>query len=269
MRGFWLPIGLRAAAIFAFGMLIYAGGRFLKSHTHFRHHPAPEVVISSEAAQAADQARLNAVAAGGNAVQAAVNAGLRARLADKALLRLGALSSLAGVGRTGSTPPDFRMDGTRIGSLIHFHGSRAKADTPAEFALVVRLDKGRQASACDLAPVQPDDFELDRGFRCAAAGETALVRVGSVRFEPTGGTRAVKASSRMAQELAKGDPFRMDADLTGPLNLVVNGKGGDLVRLQSDSQNTALVVRDDQGKEVVRMQAGKDGFSISVDTTGH
>jgi hypothetical protein len=264
MRGFWLPIGIRAAVIFIFGMLLVGGARYVKRHTHFAAPHAPVEMADAEA-----QARENAVQAAENAAQATVNAKLSAKLATRAGQNLGALSGLAGLTRSKSVPPDFIVDGARVGSLVHFNGSRGATDAPARFALVVRLDPGRKPVTCDLAPAQPDDFDLDRGFRCAAPGEQGLEKLGSVTFQPTGGTRAVLGSARMARDLAKGEPFSMDADLGGPMNLVVNGKDGERVRLRSDSQNTALVVRDEQGKEVVRMQAGKNGFSITVDTTGH
>jgi len=122
--------------------------------------------------------------------------------------------------------------------------------------------------ACDIAPVQPDNFDLDKGFRCVARAEPELAKVGAVRFQPSGGTHAILASKATAAELSKGDPFAIDADLNGPMNLTLNGEDGERVRLRSDSQNTALVVHDAEGKAVVRMQAGKDGFSITVDTTG-
>jgi len=261
MRGFWLPIGLRAAAVFAIGMTLYGLGRYLKHHTHFHGHDdgsQPEVAL------AAEDARMNAMRAAEHALEASVNAGLAAKSA-----KLGAMSSLAGFSRSKSMPPDFILDGARVGSLVRLKGGRDARDTRAHFVLGVRLDPGRKAAGCDLVPMNPDDFELDQGFRCASVGETGLVTVGSVEFEPGGTTRAIRGSTRMAEELAKGDPFAIDADLTGPMNLMVNGKGGERVRLQSDSQHAALVVHDERGKEVVRMQAGKDGFAIIVDTTGH
>jgi hypothetical protein len=267
MRGFWLPIGLRAAAIFSFGMLVYAGGRYLKSHTHFdaldERHPAVEVAAAH--ARAAE-AQVNAVAATERAIEASVSADRHARLAQK-LSRLGALSELAGI-RADVAPPDFILDGRKVGSLVRFQGSRGTRDTRADFSVVVQLVPGAGAVACDIAPVQPDNFDLDKGFRCVARAESELAKVGAVRFQPSGGTHAILASKATAAELSKGDPFAIDADLTGPMNLTVNGEDGERVRLRSDSQNTALVVHDAEGNAVVRMRAGKDGFSITVDTTG-
>jgi len=262
MRGFWLPIGLRAAAVFAIGMTLYGFGRYLKHHTHFHDHGYE--VQSAEVAAASEDARVSAMRAAEHAMEASINAGLAAKSA-----KLGAMSSLADFSRSKTMPPDFILDGTRVGSLVRLKGSRDARDTRAHFLLTVRLDPSRKAAGCDLVPINPDDFELDQGFRCISAGETGLIPVGSVRFEPGGTTREIRGSTRMAEELAKGDPFAIDADLTGPMNLMVNGKGGERVRLQSDSQHTALVVHDERGKEVVRMQAGKDGFAIIVDTTDH
>ena len=272
MRGFWLPIGLRAAAIFTCGLLLVGAGRYVKRHIHFQDHieearaeaRAEARLAAVSAADAAAEAASNAVRASDMAVKAGVDAGLGGRVAQ-----LGALASLAGVSRSKAVPPDFVFDGKRVGSLVRLKGAREARDTRARFTLVVRLEQGRQAAGCDLAPVRPDNFDLDAGFRCAGSGDASLVPVGSVTFEPGGATRAIKASTRMAEELATGDPFSIDADLTGPMSLLVNGKDGERVRLRSDSQGTALVVHDDQGRAVVRMQAGKDGFAIVVDTTGH
>ena len=127
---------------------------------------------------------------------------------------------------------------------------------------------GAAAVSCDVAPVQPDNFDLDKGFRCVARGEPDLAKVGAVRFQPSGGTRAIFASTATAADLSKGEPFAIDADLSGPMKLTVKGEDGERVKLQSDSQNTALVVHDAEGNAVVRLQAGKNGFSITVDTTG-
>jgi hypothetical protein len=280
MRGFWLPIGLRAAAIFIIGLALYTGFRHLTRHVHVDSEH--DVRVAEQAAEAAHSAA-DAAAKGVEADMAALDAQMKAMRVDldaahasgqatKASLGakaagIGALATLAGMSRSKAVPPDFVFDGHRIGSLIRFKGARAGQDTPARFQLAVRLDAGRAAVACDVAPVTPDNFELDQGFRCVSEGESGLVPVGTVRFEPAGVTRAIKASPRMAGDLAKGDPFAIDADLSGPMSLVVNGKDGERVRLRSDSQNTAIVVHDDQGREVVKLQAGKKGFAIVVDTT--
>jgi hypothetical protein len=267
VRRFWLPIGLRAAAIFAFGMLVYAGGRYLKNHTHFdaldAGHPAVEVAAAH--ARAAE-AQVNAVAATQRAIEVSVAADRHARVAQH-VSRLGALSSLAGI-QAAVTPPDFVLDGRKVGSLVRLHGSRGTRDTRADFSVVVQLVPGAGTVSCDIVPVQPDDFDLDKGFRCAAPAEPELAKVGAVRFQPGGGTHAILASKATAAELSKGEPFAIDADLTGPMKLTVNGEDGERVKLQADSQHTALVVHDAEGKAVVRMQAGKGGFSITVDTTG-
>lgn len=267
MRGFWLPIGLRAAAIFALGMLVYAGGRYLKNHTHFDAIDSPHPAVEVAAAHArAAEAQVNAAAATERALAASVSADRHARLAEK-LSRLGALSNLAGV-RAPVAPPDFILDGKKVGSLVRFQGSRGTRDARADFSVVVQLVPGAAAVSCDVAPVQPDNFDLEKGFRCVARGEPDLAKVGAVRFQPSGGTRAILASKATAAELSKGEPFAIDADLTGPMKLTVNGEDGERVKLQSDSQNTALVVHDAEGNAVVRMQAGKNGFSVTVDTTG-
>lgn len=266
MRGFWLPIGLRAAAIFSLGMLVYAGGRYLKSHTHFEAVDARHPAIAGAAAHVqVAEAQVNSVVAPERAIEAAVSVERNARLAPK-LDQLGAFSSLAGV-RSKVAPPDFVLDGRKVGSLVRLQGSRGTRDARADLSVVVQLVPGTRAVACDIVPVQPDNFDLDKGFRCVERGEPDLARVGAVRFQP-GGTRAILASKATAAELSQGDPFAIDADLTGPMNLSVNGEHGERVRLKSDSQNTALVVHDADGRAVVRMQAGKNGFSITVDTTG-
>jgi hypothetical protein len=271
MRGFWLPIGLRAAAIFALGMLVYAGGRYLKNHTHFDAIDANAgtvdvAVAHAEVARHAAEAHANAVRATERAVEASVSADRNARLAEK-LSRLGALQNLSGVVHSKVQPPDFVLDGRKVGSLVRFQGRRDARDARADLAVVVQLMPGTRAAPCDIVPVQPDDFDLEKGFRCVGSGEPELEKVGAVSFQP-GGTRAILASKAAAAELAKGDPFAIDADLTGPMNLTVNGEDGERVQFRSDSQNTALVVHDGAGNAVVRMQAGKSGFSITVDTTG-
>jgi hypothetical protein len=152
MRGFWLPIGLRAAAIFTLGLLLYAGGRYLKHHTHFdaidARHPAVDVAAAH--AHAAE-AQVSAVAATERAIEASVSADPNARLAQK-LSRLGAFSELAGVGSK-VAPPDFILDGKKVGSLVRFQGSRGTRDARADFSVMVRLEPGTRAVPCDIVPV--------------------------------------------------------------------------------------------------------------------
>ncbi|HEX5819447.1 MAG TPA: hypothetical protein VFY20_11235 [Gemmatimonadales bacterium] len=272
MRGFWLPVGLRAVAVFALGMVVWGGIHFVKRHTHFAPlphasdaHTAEEHLIVDAAAA---EAQVDAARAAESAARATLGAATQnARLTEK-LSRLGAFASLAGMSPSTATPPDFMLDGRKAGSVVHFKGSRAVRDEPAQFLVVVRLLPGARGAPCDIVPVQPDDFDLDEGFRCAVKGEPGLAKVGAVRFQPAGGTHAILASQGTAAEMAKGEPFAINADLTGPMNFTIKGEDGELVQLNSDSQNTALVVNDENGKAVVRMRAGKDGFSITVDTTG-
>lgn len=272
MRGFWLPVGLRAVAVFALGMVAWGGIHFLKRHTHFgpiahasHREAAAERLIADQAAAAA---QVDAAHAAESAARATLGATTPSARVTEKLSKLGAFASLAGMSPSRATPPDFVLDGRKAGSLVRFNGSRAVRNEPAQFLVVVRLLPGVRGAPCDIVPVQPDDFDLDKGFRCAVQGEPALAHVGTVRFEPNGDTRAILASKGTAAELAKGDPFAINADLTGPMNFTVKGEDGELVQLKSDSQHTALVVNDENGKAVVRMQAGKGGFSITVDTTG-
>jgi hypothetical protein len=275
MRGFWLPIGLRAVAVFALGLVIWGGIQFVKRHTHVGRldasseaHAAHAAVERVRADRAAVEAQVNAARAAENAARATLgSAGLSARATEK-LSKLGAFASLAGMAPSHATPPDFVLDGRKAGSLVGFKGSRAARNEPAQFLVVVKLLPGIRGAPCDIVPVEPDNFDLDKGFRCAVKSEAGLAKVGTVRFEPSGGTHAILASHGTAADMAKGEPFAINADLTGPMNFTIKGEDGELVQLNSDSQNTALVVNDEHGKAVVRMQAGKDGFSITVDTTG-
>ena len=272
MRGFWLPIGLRAVAVFALGMLAWGGIHSMKHHTHFGaiEASAPEAAAAArmDADRAAGEARENAVSAADNAAKATMAAmGSNALLAHK-LGRFGSLARFAGATHAGESPPAFVLDGQQAGTFTRFKGSRGKRDTPAQFMVVVSLMPGVRGAPCDIVPVQPDDFDIDKGFRCAVDGERGLAKVGVVRFEPSGITHGILASEHTAGELAKGDPFAIDADLSGPMHVTIKGDEGELVRLNSDSEGTALVVNDENGKAVVRMKAGKDGFSITVDTTG-
>ena len=273
MRGFWLPIGLRAVAVFALGMLAWGGIHSMKHHTHFGaiEASAPEAAAEArmDADRAAGEARENAVRAADNAAKATMAAmGSNALLAQK-LGRFGSFARFAGAAAHASdTPPAFVLDGQQAGAFTRFKGTRDKRDTPAQFMVVVKLKPGVRGAPCDIVPVQPDDFDIDKGFRCAVNGERGLAKVGVVRFEPSGRTHGILASEHTARELAKGDPFAIDADLSGPMHVTIKGDEGELVRLNSDSEGTALVVNDENGKAVVRMKAGKDGFSITVDTTG-
>jgi hypothetical protein len=267
MRGFWVPIGIRAAAVFFIGMLVWAGVRHFKQHhVHFggidEHEQAAEAQVLAQ--QAAIDAQVSGALAAANAAKA-LSSAPSALLAQK-LSKLGTVSGPAGIPGLKDLPPAFVLDGRKAGSILRFQGSRAERDTRAEFSVVVRLAPDARGAPCDIVPVPADDFDLEKGFRCAVKGEPGLAKFGTVRFEP-GGTRSVLAAESKAAELTKGDPFAIDADLSGPMRLMVKGDDGELVKLQSDSLGTALVVNDEDGRAVMRMQAGKSGFSITVDTT--
>ena len=272
MRGFWLPIGLRAVAVFALGMLAWGGIHSMKHHTHFGtiDHPAEAAAAEArmEADHAAGEARENAVRAADNAAKATMAAMGSSALLSHRLGRFGSLARIAATPHASGTPPAFVLDGRQAGTFTRFKGSREQRDTPAQFMVVVKLAPGVRGAPCDIVPVQPDDFDIDKGFRCSVKEDKGLARVGAVRFEPAGKTHDILASEHTAAELAKGDPFAIDADLSGPMHVTIKGDEGELVQLRSDSQGTALVVNDENGKAVVRMKAGKDGFSITVDTTG-
>mgnify|MGYP003420289330 CR=1 FL=1 len=66
---------------------------------------------------------------------------------------------------------------------------------PDEANVVAALERRRHAvgesveRADDIVPVEPDNFDIEKGFRCVVRGEPGLEKVGAVCFQPAGGTR--------------------------------------------------------------------------------
>lgn len=160
------------------------------------------------------------------------------------------------------------LDGQRLGQLRHLKIERQVQGELPQLAALVQLDQGvesRRVATCDFVPVSGKDLHK---FRCAAAGEGGLEKVGTIRFEGPGLMRPLLVSDSMAAELRKGDPYHVDVDLTKETETVVRaGKGSDqLVQIKADSHGAHIVVNDKQGKKVVRMKADSTGFSLSVDS---
>jgi hypothetical protein len=186
----------------------------------------------------------------------------------------------------------FILDGERLGSVRKLSAARMASDQVPALDLTVDLessDDGRLVH-CDLVPRKRGEFDFDSGFRCARPGEGPWIPLGSVRFEPDGLRRPLEASKAAAEELARGDPFEVRADLGSSVRVKARGDSGGLVqvlandngaaikvndavgrvllRLLADSNGASLRVRGRDGRDLVRMEAGEGGFSLVVDTSG-
>lgn len=191
----------------------------------------------------------------------------------------------------------FRLNGRELGKLTTFSIQRAEWGKLPEAALEVTLNDPafqRELARCDLMPIEganPDDIDIEQGFRCATQAERPLTGVGTVRFSPGGVVRPILVSHRLEAELRQGEPFEVRGTVDGQVQVVArDGKGSlvkiradstgamihvndefgrSLLRLLADSSGAALRIRDKHGREVVRLDAGDGSFSLTVDTAGH
>jgi hypothetical protein len=220
-----------------------------------------------------------------------ITVGQQAKAATKEVLATAAQHAASWTGELAARAEmDFLLNGEAIGRVQQVEIRRAATGDLPQVRAVVRLTAPgaeRALEGCILEPEGGTDMDVERGFRCAASG-TDLVDLGEIVFEPAGFTRPVRVTRTAETELRQGDPFAVQAEVGGRVqveatgdnaelvrilagqhgaNIKVNDEfGRNLVRLLADSTGAMLRVRDENGRDVIHMQAGKHGFRLTVDT---
>ena len=188
----------------------------------------------------------------------------QALLELKSELDSGAVVALGKVDR--AVP--FVLDGRTLGRLTSLDLGPGAGGTPSLRALVA-LDRDHldaaMLSACDLVPVNPEQFEVSQGFRCAAPSERGLHSLGEVVFEPTGVVRPVRANRATLAALRQRGTITIDSSHPG-VHANVAGDSGELVSINADSNGAYIHVNDGKGK-VVRVRADRSGLVVKVDST--
>lgn len=263
MRGFWFRIALGALLVFIVGM----------SAIHMVHR-------ASEPARSAVR----------TTIAGAEPTGPGAALATVAAVAQ-AVAHHSPPPSKSDRPVTFRLDGEELGQVTRLFAERRKAGERATIALTVRLYTATsipQIMACELVPTNDvnDNFDFEDGFRCLERGERGYEPIGTVRFLPGDMTRPVRVRSSALKDLERGDPFKVNVDLSKPLQLdfeggkgeklalhandgqavmrARDGDGRERVRLVADSTGAFLQVVDDQGRVVFRMAANESGVSMTA-----
>ncbi|HTS89800.1 MAG TPA: hypothetical protein VMG41_15005 [Gemmatimonadales bacterium] len=260
MRSLWTRIGLGALAVFAVGMMAFT--------------------MVGEVRQGVR-----------NAVQSVITSSLSTMGGGRFT---GGTESLASWPNQSGVSLPFVLDGKRLGSIRHLSVHRARRGELPDMTLLVATEPGASLSLpaeCQIHPADVTRADLEHGFSCGGEMNGDLVPVGQVWFEPAHLNRPFLLPRSAVEDIGHGGPFRATADLGAHVNVSAQGDKGEgvrvdagegkatiqvndslgraLVRLLADSTGALLRVRGKDGRDVVRMDAGKGGFSLSVDTAAN
>ncbi len=161
----------------------------------------------------------------------------------------------------------FRLAGERLGTVTRLDLRRAKRGEPLSAQMVVALDQersSRQLRHCDLVPTDDDDLGLDKGFRCSRSDEHDLAEIGSIRFDPTDLVRHLFVPQARLEDLSRGGPFQVSADLGDGVKLRGEGDEGGRFNLRADSAGASIRVDGDDGESILRLLADSTGALIRI-----
>ena len=161
----------------------------------------------------------------------------------------------------------FTLEGEKVGTVREIRIDRSGPKRVKHVNVVVRLKGVTPEGLGDCALTVTNHRHHDL-FDCEALTSLDLenlVRVGEVRFEPSGLRRPILLERDMVE-----DWFDLNwADLGiaegTKANIEINGDDGALVRLNTDGNGPLLEVRDGSGREVVNVTAGESGVEVKVD----
>ncbi len=94
-----------------------------------------------------------------------------------------------------------------------------------------------------------------------------LIKVGMVRFEPSGLSRPILVERGNMDDWFQGDAKAIiAADAEGQANIDIQGANGSRFQLRADGNGASIRVRDGQGKEIVKIDASSAGADVKVDS---
>lgn len=166
-------------------------------------------------------------------------------------------------------PIAFLLEGAELGQVTRLFAERRKTGERAIFALTVRLYNPTsipQIMGCELVPINDvdDNFDFEDGFRCLERGERGYEAIGTVRFLPGDMTRPVRVRASSIKHLEEGDPFKVNVDLSRPLQLDVEGAKGEKFALHANDGQAVMRARDGDGRERLRLVADSSGAFLQV-----
>lgn len=163
----------------------------------------------------------------------------------------------------------FILDGRTVGRLTQLSFAPGVTGASPSLSASVSLDRDQldaaMLSSCDLVPLNPAQFEVSQGFRCATPSDRALRQLGEVRFEPVGVVRPVKADKAALAQLRQRGNITFDS-AHGVVHANVQGDSGELVNIQADSNGAYIHVNDGKGK-IVKVRADRSGLVVKVDSS--
>ncbi|MEK6687767.1 MAG: hypothetical protein AABZ01_04820 [Gemmatimonadota bacterium] len=163
----------------------------------------------------------------------------------------------------------FTLDGHRVGSVREIQVDRAGGKRIKTVNVVINL-KDIDASELGDCSVVVGAHGSHEFIGCLDAAEIEgmdLIRVGSVRFEPSGVSRPIMVPRGNMDDWFQGDAQAIiAADAEGQANFDIQGADGSRVQLQADGNGASIRVRDGQGKEIVKIDASSAGANVKVDS---
>ncbi len=161
----------------------------------------------------------------------------------------------------------FTLDGQKVGTVRSIQVDRSGPKRVKHLNVTVSL-KGAPPDALEACALTVSRHSRHELFDCVGLDELDLgdlVRVGEVRFEPSGLVRPILLDRDMVE-----DWFDLNwADLglrpDSKANIEINGEDGSIVRLNADGEGAILKISDGTGREVVKLEAGENGVNMKID----
>lgn len=163
----------------------------------------------------------------------------------------------------------FSLQGEKVGSVREIQVDRAGGGRIKTVNVVINL-KGIDASDLGDCAVVVGGHGKHDFISCldpAAIEGMDLIKVGMVRFEPSGLSRPIMVPRGNMDDWFQGDAKAIiAADAEGQANIDIQGANGSRFQLQADGNGASIRVRDGQGKEIVKIDASSSGADVKLDS---
>lgn len=163
----------------------------------------------------------------------------------------------------------FSLNGDKVGSVREIQVDRAGGGKIKTVNVVINL-KDIDASDLGDCSVVVDAHGSNDFIGCLDAADLEgmdLIKVGMVRFEPSGVSRPILVERGNMDDWFRGDASAIiAADADGQANIDIQGTNGSRFQLQADGNGASIRVRDGQGKEIVKIDASSNGADVKLDS---
>jgi hypothetical protein len=161
----------------------------------------------------------------------------------------------------------FTLAGEKIGTVRSVQIDRSGPKRVKHLNVTVSL-KGTTPDALDACALTVSRHSRHDLFDCVAIEElnlADLVRVGEVRFEPSGLVRPILLERDMVEDWFDLNWADLGLSPDSKANIEINGEDGSLVRINADGDGALLKISDGSGREVVKLEAGESGVNVKID----